>query len=71
MAWLAQIQLVSPTGALEGPFIEAGNPTHNASSFAAQSTYVLPNPAWNSSEAAAGLARFIYLWAAPPPPTAS
>jgi hypothetical protein len=53
--------LVSESGALEGPFIETGNPTHNSSTFDTQSTYVLPNPAWNDTAAAAGLARFIYI----------
>ena len=53
--------LVSNSGALEGPFVEAGNPTHNVSSFDSQSTFVLPNPAWNASAASEGLARFIYL----------
>ena len=53
--------LVSKTGALDGPFTEAGNPTHNTSSFDSQSTFVLANPAWNTSASARGLARFIYL----------
>ena len=28
--------LVSTTGAFEGPFVEAGNPTHDAASFSSQ-----------------------------------
>ena len=53
--------LVSPTGAAQGPFVEAGNPTHNLTSFASQSTFILPNPAFNSTPAAKRLAEFIYL----------
>ena len=58
--------LVSESGAPSGPFRAAGNPTGNATSFDAQSTFILPNPAYMvaaATEAAGGgskLAQFIY-----------
>ena len=50
--------LVSMSGALDGPYVEAGNPTHDPGSFSSQSTYILPNPAFTRSS---GLAPFIFI----------
>ena len=50
--------LVSTSGAFEGPFVEAGNPTHDQTSFSSQSTYILRNPAFKPGKR---MAEFIYL----------
>ena len=50
--------LVSVSGALDGPYVEAGNPTHDPGSFSSQSTYILPNPAFKQGS---GLAQFIFI----------
>ena len=50
--------LVSESGALDGPYVEVGNPTHDAGSFSSQSTYILPNPAVKEHS---GLAQFIFI----------
>ena len=52
--------LVSESGAPSGPFRAAGNPTGNATSFDAQSTFILPNPAAEEAGGGSKLAQFIY-----------
>ena len=50
--------LVSESGAMDGPFVDAGNPTHDPTSFGTQSTYILKNPDYRQGS---GRAPFIYV----------